>query len=304
MQKINIYKLPEQSKYKVVYVDVVHRCNMECANCYLPNRDFPDMDTERLKDIISRFPRRTEFRFIGGEPTLHKDLPGIINYTVSLPLKHKTLVATNGLRVAHRSYAEELRAAGLHSIYISMNGADDDDVYEVMDNLRCAHKKVEALKNCAELGLKLGIGCILVKGLNEHVPSRIKKLLNDFGIKAASLEFRNIGQIGRYMENKTFSIDEILYQLAPIYGFDPTSKEWKDSLLDNDEYGYYFPVDNLDKDRSHYSRMNDTLLIHVTDWDSMSKGFTEEMNKRRGRITEDFMVAPYFENLKENEGGF
>ncbi len=34
---------PEDSKYRIVYLDIVHRCNMECANCYLPNRDFADL---------------------------------------------------------------------------------------------------------------------------------------------------------------------------------------------------------------------------------------------------------------------
>jgi len=35
---------PEQSPYDIVMVDVTHRCNMTCANCYLPNRVLPDID--------------------------------------------------------------------------------------------------------------------------------------------------------------------------------------------------------------------------------------------------------------------
>ena len=47
--------LPENSTYKAVYCDIVHRCNMECANCYLPNRDLPDLHTEKVIEFISRF---------------------------------------------------------------------------------------------------------------------------------------------------------------------------------------------------------------------------------------------------------
>ena len=88
---------PEDSKFKYVYCDIVHRCNMECANCYLPFRHYPDLDTDKVIDFIRRFKVKTEFRFIGGEPTLHKDLPKIINEAVSLG--HSTTIATNGLSI-------------------------------------------------------------------------------------------------------------------------------------------------------------------------------------------------------------
>ena len=36
--------------------------NMECANCYLPNRDLPDLPKDKLIDFLKSKP--TEFRFI------------------------------------------------------------------------------------------------------------------------------------------------------------------------------------------------------------------------------------------------
>ena len=46
---------PEDSKFKAVYCDIVHRCNMECANCYLPFRHYPDLNTDKVIDFIRRF---------------------------------------------------------------------------------------------------------------------------------------------------------------------------------------------------------------------------------------------------------
>ena len=48
---------PEQSPYDIVMVDVTHRCNMTCANCYLPNRVIPDMDARWLSSIFKRLRR-------------------------------------------------------------------------------------------------------------------------------------------------------------------------------------------------------------------------------------------------------
>ena len=58
-------------------------------------------------DFIKRFKVKTEFRLIGGEPTLHKDLPKIIKEATALG--HRTAIATNGLRISHYDYLKELK---------------------------------------------------------------------------------------------------------------------------------------------------------------------------------------------------
>ena len=35
---------------------------MTCKNCYIPNRDIPDMDMEKMLEAISKFPKRTMIR--------------------------------------------------------------------------------------------------------------------------------------------------------------------------------------------------------------------------------------------------
>ena len=42
---MNYYELlPEKNTFSNIVVDLTHRCNMECANCYIPNRDIPDFE--------------------------------------------------------------------------------------------------------------------------------------------------------------------------------------------------------------------------------------------------------------------
>ena len=54
------------------------KCNMECANCYIPNRDIPDMDIDKFYNVVSRLSKRTDIRLMGGEATMRKDLPEVI----------------------------------------------------------------------------------------------------------------------------------------------------------------------------------------------------------------------------------
>ena len=99
---------PENNPFQTIMVDVTHRCNMACKNCYIPNRDVPDMDVDWLAGILARLPRRARIRLAGAEPTMRADLPDIIR-TVRR-LGHTPLLLTNGLRISHRKYVRSLKA--------------------------------------------------------------------------------------------------------------------------------------------------------------------------------------------------
>lgn len=289
---------PEQSHYKTLIADITHRCNMECANCYIPNRDIPDMDLDRLYDLAKRLPHRTEFRLMGGEPTVRKELPDIISNIRKLG--HRPTILTNGLKLGNFDYAKELYDAGLRSLNISMNGADDDNVYEVMDELRCADRKMAALRNVVKLNMFININCILQKGVNDHIPERLINIFkNEFPNTAGILRFRNVGQIGRYTlekhENHTF--DELITKFSSIVDKDPEyikSMNVVEGVVE--KYNVLFPLDETKK--------RSGIWIKITDWSPNESQIPDPMNVRRARITQNFKLAPFFEHVKLNEGGY
>jgi molybdenum cofactor biosynthesis enzyme MoaA len=281
--------IPEESNYRIVYLDIVHRCNMECANCYLPNRDFADLETDKILHFISRFKKPTEFRFIGGEPTLHKDLPYIIKQVNEMPIKHRTTVVTNGLRMASGEYVKQLKEAGLKTVYLSMTGFDDDEVYKITDNLACANKKIKALNNIINNKLRLALGCIVIKGLNEHAIDKIKNRLYNSDIRVGtSVEFRNVGQVGRYMRGKDANENYDFEDLKNVI-FEKFNVK-KPDLLEFDGYSYYLQLGKI--------------RINITDWKTVNEGFNQQTNSIRGRLTPNWTVAPFLEHIKENDGGY
>ena len=277
---------PEDSKFKYVYCDIVHRCNMECANCYLPFRHYPDLNSDKVIDFIKRFKVKTEFRFIGGEPTLHKDLAKIIKEATSFG--HRTTIATNGLRIAHYHYLKELKDAGLKTVYLSMTGFDDDKVYEITDRLKCAKKKMDALANCLSLKLRLSIGCIVIKNLNEHIIDRMVAYKDNNKMRiGTSFEFRNVGQVGRYMieKDQNYKFDELKQLISDKFGINPNPK-----LFEDNQYAW--------------TAIHGKYRINITNWEGVDGGFNDETNARRGRLTQNFEVAPFLEHIKENDGGY
>jgi len=276
---------PEESNFKIIYIDVVHRCNMECTNCYLPNRDYEDVPFEKIKNFVDRFQYSVEFRLIGGEPTLHNDLDKIIKYINSSKLKHSVVLITNGLKLASYKYLKSLVDSGLKYVYLSMNGFDEDFIYEKVDNMKCAKNKMMALKNCQKENLTLSIGFIVVKNLNEHLLDKMKSYFYDYR-KVVNFEIRNIGQVGRNsvddlgLDNYTY---EELEQLI-LEKFDINKEDFKRK----DQYS------TLYRKKSYY--------IQLHNWKDLPNGFDDLTNERRGRMTENFLVAPFLEHIVRNEG--
>lgn len=296
---MNYYELePEENTFKTLVTDITHRCNMECANCYIPNRIIPDMNIDRLYEFARRLPKRTEFRLMGGEPTVRRDLPDIIK--TLRELGHRPTILTNGLRLGNFDYCKRLRDAGLRSLNISMNGADDDEVYIIMDELRCAERKMQALKNVIELNMFININCIIQKGVNDHVPKRLVDIFQqEFNGHPGVLRFRNVGQIGRHSLNhdENYSFDELIQLIAEVTRLDANwIRQWNNVEGYDETHNVLFPL-NPDTKKTG-------LWIKITDWDPKDEMIPDPNSIRRGRITENFKIAPFFEHVKLNEFGY
>ena len=295
----NYYELkPENNHFHIITTDLTHKCNMKCANCYLPNRVIPDMDTKQLFNLIKRLPFKCEIRLIGAEPTMREDLPEIIFQIKKL--NHTPTLVTNGLKLSRLSYTKLLREAGLRFVTISLNGGDDDNLYKKIDGMFCAKKKIKALENLADLNFFINTSTIIVKGINEKVPKNLYRKLNILNIKKAVMRFRNVGQIGRYMLSKqnNYSYIELIDFIAKEFQLDK-----KHILKCNKMSGYreknvlFFPVKSINK-------KNSSIYIKVTNWSPENFYFPDPNSKRRGRITQNFKIAPAFEHIVLNEFGY
>jgi molybdenum cofactor biosynthesis enzyme MoaA len=290
---MNYFELePENNIFHSIIADVTHRCNMVCANCYIPNRDIPDMDINKLKECISKFPKRTEIRLIGAEPTLRKDLPEIIK--MIRDTGNRPMLNTNGLRLANNDFAKKLSQSGLRSLSLSMNGADYDALYLKTDNMLCAKRKMKALTNCVKNHIFVNINCLIMKGVNEQAISRLIEIAKQFDVKMV-LRFRNIAQLGRYTLEKeeNYSYDELIEIVSGI------------TNVDSDEIKKSNNIDGYEEEHNVLFQVpNSKVWIKITDWCPNDSIIPDPNSKRRGRITEDFKVAPFFEHVKMNEFGY
>lgn len=315
---MNYYELdPKDNHFSDVMVDVTHRCNMTCKNCYVPNRDIPDLDADKLIDAISQFPKRTMIRVVGAEPTMRKDLPQII--TRIREAGHRATLLTNGLRLANIEYVKELKASKLSHIYLSLNGVDNDDWYESIDELRCASKKIQALENIASSRFVIDTGTIIVRGINDEAPSRLLDLYKRKGIQHALCRIKNVGKLGRSMFDQdagehrltvssNYSMDGLIKLISEQTGLSVDYIEsWRNKPIyennDPEEDSFIFPLNPASENKPMH---RSGIWFKIADWNTFGNvdGVPLPNNTRRGRLTEDFKVAPMAEHVKRNEGGY
>tara|TARA_B100000123_G_C25694098_1_gene412182 strand:+ start:37 stop:537 length:501 start_codon:yes stop_codon:yes gene_type:complete len=166
-----------------------------------------------------------------------------------------------------------------------MTGWDNDEIYKITDNMKCAKKKMNTLYNALKLRLRISVGTIIIKGMNEEVIDKIKDSMNTLDYKAGtSFEFRNVGQVGRYMigKDENYSFDELKKLI--------TSKFNQGAILENNQYSFSYKYNKY--------------RINITNWEGVDGGFDDNTNSVRGRLTPDFKISPFLEHIKENEGGY
>ena len=297
---------PENNTFQDVVIDVTHRCNMTCKNCYIPNRDIPDMNMERMLAAISKFPKKTMIRIIGAEPTMRKDLFEMISRIKKT--RNRVTLLTNGLRLSRNAYVKDLKKAGLTHCYVSMNGADNDDYYEQIDELRCATKKVAALENLYKNKFIIDTGTIIVKGINDDVVGRMLSLYKRIGIDNAVCRIKNVGDLGRSMADQdNHTLEELVTLVSQQTGLtEDYIYQWRDQpIYQNDQPeidSFMFPLNPNAKGRLMH---RSGIWFKIANWKGEEgQHIPFPIQTRRGRMTPDFKIAPFFEHVKINEFGY
>lgn len=269
---------PENNPFSTLFADITHRCNMACPNCYIPNRDIPDMDADWLYAILARLPRRTRIRLVGAEPTLRRDLPDIIRRVRALG--HLPVILSNGLSLAKPAYVRKLKHAGLRTVHLSMDGGLRDDLYAAITGMACAKRKLQALDNLCAENFFVTVGIILINGLNvPHIRDFLTYLRQRRNVR--EIHFRSIGAMGRHMDTacspdlaamEALLTEALGIRLAEAEGFarpTATSLDFR-----HDGVGY-----------------------QLTQWPDLN-------SHHRGRITPAGRIEACFEHLIANEGGY
>jgi radical SAM protein with 4Fe4S-binding SPASM domain len=186
LERSALFGTRARAPYKVDLA-LTYACNNDCPHCYNEPERFaleslPLEDWKRVVDQLCRV-GVPHLILTGGEATLHPDVAEIIAYADSQgPVVG---LNTNGRRLAFRSFAEQLVAAGLNHVQVTL-GSNRPEVHDRMMASRSFHQTLRGIENALGCGLHTITNTTLMRQNADHV-EEIITFLHSRGIRTFAM---------------------------------------------------------------------------------------------------------------------
>lgn len=210
-------------------ISATDRCNLRCVYC-MPESGVPMMSHSEILtlDEISTLARLTDsvlglrkIRVTGGEPLVRK---GIVSLVERLSSIAETVMTTNGILLPE--YAEDLAAAGLSRVNVSLDSLKDDVLAKVTRRGATLKQIENAIVSARNAGLEpVKVNCVVLEGINTGEVSQMVRWASDMDVMVRFIEHMPMdGSSCRY-----FSGNEVLRILEPVEfcGTDGTARLYK-----------------------------------------------------------------------------
>jgi MoaA/NifB/PqqE/SkfB family radical SAM enzyme len=202
---------PAAPKLEFLWIELTAQCNLECIHCYCdssPRATTPSSlsisQRKRLIDSAADLGCR-QIQFIGGEPTLSKDLVSLIEHA------HSRGVAVEVFTNATHVSANFLECLSRHKVSIATSFyCDNAEIHDTITLSRGSHARtVTNIERMVRAGLDLRVGVIAMQE-NKHRLSQTKEFLRSLGVTHIGVdEVRGLGRAARLSKSQPDSMREL-----------------------------------------------------------------------------------------------
>lgn len=196
-----------------VRLSVTDRCDFRCVYCMAEEMTFLPRQQVLTLEEIARLARTfislgtRKIRLTGGEPLVRKGIMELVREIGTLGL-HDFAMTTNGSQLDR--YADELRAAGLHRLNISLDSLDPERFRRITrtGSLSQVLKGIDAARAAGFPGIKLNV--VVMKGRNHDEIPALVEFARDKQIDISFIEEMPLGVITEHDRGEAFcSSDEV-----------------------------------------------------------------------------------------------
>ncbi|MEM1927825.1 MAG: GTP 3',8-cyclase MoaA [Acidilobaceae archaeon] len=203
--------------FRSIRLLVTNECNYNCFFCHMEGspagrpfrigEDPPSMtplDYEILAEAAVSLGVRG-FKITGGEPLARSDIVEVVSAVSSPDRSLDISMTTNGFYLA--SLAPSLASAGLKRVNVSLHSLRRE-VYRKITGVDGLDRVLEGLRVAVDMGLKVKINTLVLRGINETEVWSIAELASKLG---ATLQLIELIPVGRGS-----SLDKFAFKLSVI----------------------------------------------------------------------------------------
>ncbi|TFG60621.1 MAG: radical SAM protein [Deltaproteobacteria bacterium] len=215
-------------------IDLTGRCNLSCAVCFADaNRNPYEPSFEQVVEMLRRLRAQRPapafaVQFTGGEPTLHPQFLEIVAEARKMGFSH-IQAATNGIRFADPEFARRARDAGLHYLYLQMDGTTDD-VFMKLRGKALLDTKLRVIDSARKAGLRIIFVPTIVKGVNDHQIGDLCRLAFEHLDVLSGISFQPMTFTGRYPDSEReklrFTLSDLSGEFSRQTGLTHLLEDW------------------------------------------------------------------------------
>ncbi|MGM5482958.1 MAG: radical SAM protein, partial [Nanobdellota archaeon] len=155
-------------------LQITKDCNQDCFYC-CRDRSIRENSLNEIRSNIESLDNTEQIIITGGEPTLRKDLPQIIN--ASKKKVHQVHLQTNGIKLSDVEYCKEIVQSGVDSVLVALPTFDNYVCENITRTKDILNKKIEGLKNLAKyIDLKTGVVFVPTRFNYKEFPEYVKNI--------------------------------------------------------------------------------------------------------------------------------
>ncbi len=210
-------------------ISVTDKCNLRCVYC-MPEAGLPWLRHEQILryEEIAEIVRvmaglgLRRVRLTGGEPLVRRDLPDLVGLLKAIPGIDDIALSTNAVLLA--DYAEDLRAAGVDRVNISLDSLREERVDALARRRGYFQKIFEGLAAAERVGFQpLKINVVLMRGRNDDEVIDFARLTHTRPWHVRFIEVMPTADNLDVSENNYISAPEILQRLQEIAELQPVA---------------------------------------------------------------------------------
>ncbi|MFL2433419.1 MAG: GTP 3',8-cyclase MoaA [Vicinamibacterales bacterium] len=213
-------------------ISVTDRCNLRCQYCmpeeeyvWLPRNDI--LTFEEISQLVDVFTSVgvDRVRLTGGEPLLRKDLSSLVRTLVDKSEIHDIALTTNGLLLS--THAEELHAAGLHRLTVSLDTLQEHRFKELtrFEGVSLVQEGIAAATAAGFSNLK--IDTVVIRDVNDDELFDLLRYAHSVDAEIRFIEYMDVGGATRWSTNNVVSrlemIDRIEKKLGAVAAIEELS---------------------------------------------------------------------------------
>ena len=216
-------------------ISVIDRCNFRCQYCMPADLFGPDFaflpksellsyeEIERVAHIFVGLGVE-KVRLTGGEPLLRRDLPILVEKIASIEGLKDIGLTTNGVLLP--KYANELKAAGLQRVNVSLDSLNDELFGQINGRHVSTKPVLDGIHAARDAGLSVKINMVVKKGLNDTEIVPMAQYCKDHGLQLRFIEYMDVGSTNGWKMDDVVTKKEIYNQLKDHFSLQPVDPDY------------------------------------------------------------------------------